>query len=87
MRKTIVDFSCRDCGVDTSKNGEYYMVTNQVWSLAKLGRGMLCIGCLESRIGRQLKPADFMDAYINHKIIQSERLKNRLGVQALTAGS
>jgi hypothetical protein len=42
--------------------------------------GMLCIGCLENRIGRKLRRTDFSEYPINNdgKYPRSERLKNRL---------
>ena len=39
----------------------------------------LCIGCLESRLGRQLTPADFSGAAINQLDRRSARLMDRLG--------
>lgn len=65
---------CVDCSVDTDSANEFYMVTDQVWHAAgmpsgKTGNGppgsrflnsdFLCIGCLESRLGRMLTPNDF----------------------------
>lgn len=40
---------------------EVYAVRDKVWRAAKMERhsGCLCIGCLEKRIGRRLKPEDF----------------------------
>lgn len=81
-------FRCIDCGVDTNRTNEYYMVHDHIWTAAfKDGTptdhsgkptGMLCVGCLESRLGRELGPDDFTDYPINtgafHK---SERLKSR----------
>jgi hypothetical protein len=67
---------CKDCSVDTTpctgKRGcrhkdrwEYYMVHNELWQAAKMQAGFLCIGCLERRIDRQLRPHDFTDSRIN----------------------
>ena len=41
---------------------EVYTVTNEVWRATRLEGwgGCLCIGCLEQRIGRRLKPDDFV---------------------------
>ena len=82
----MIDFCCVDCGFDTNKGHEYYMVTDKVWSAAgmkqchKIGDGMLCIGCLENRIGRKLKAKDFPEYPINQGFFRySKRLKNRLG--------
>jgi hypothetical protein len=60
---------------------EYYMVRDDVWWPCVGGRsGMLCIGCLETRLGRELCAADFIDAYINsmHWGSKSMRLVDRL---------
>ena len=54
-------FRCIDCGKDTNLYGEYYMVADELWSAAGMVPfgGMLCLACLEKRIGRELTPADF----------------------------
>jgi hypothetical protein len=69
---------CVDCSVDTINAGEYYAVRDDVWPLDPRG-GMLCIGCLEERIGRRLTPADFTDAPINRVRGNSAPLRARLG--------
>jgi hypothetical protein len=58
------------------------MVTDEVWETAHPEkRGMLCIGCLEDRLGRQLTSDDFTDAPINQGYFgYSERLLQRLAV-------
>lgn len=80
-------FNCWDCGVNTSDIGEYYMVLDAVWQSAVPSRGsyygadggvMLCIGCLESRLGRRLVSADFIDAPINYIFNQSDRMVDRI---------
>ena len=74
-------FGCIDCGVCTNCNGEYYMVYDEVWEAANPKRkGMLCIGCLETRLGRLLTKDDFTDAPVNDMWLEvgSTRLKNRL---------
>lgn len=70
------DFSCYDCEVNTSEINEYYMVNFDLWNSVATN-GMLCIGCLERRIGRQLVSSDFIDAPIN-KMGGSARMKSRL---------
>lgn len=75
-------FDCVDCGVDTSFDGvnEYYSVLDTIWDTYGAGRGMLCIGCLESRIGRTLRPMHFSSAPINAIAILhgSDRIKERI---------
>jgi len=53
-----------DCAACTLCLGEYYMVTDQVWDQVA-DHGMLCIGCLEQRLGRMLHARDFTDVPIN----------------------
>lgn len=76
-------FKCRDCGVCTNCLYEYYMVTDSVWysaTTATSASGMLCIGCLEARLGKLLTGADFSPAPINSiaSVVGSARLKARL---------
>ena len=80
---TMNGFICKDCEIDTLAINEYYMVTAPVWEAAcPEHRGMLCIGCLENRLGRQLTASDFTDAPINRGVFQySERLAARLAAQ------
>jgi hypothetical protein len=69
---------CIDCGIDTcpcsGKHGyrhvgrwEHYMVKDALWKRAGLtpDAGYLCIGCLEARLGRELRPSDFKDVILN----------------------
>jgi hypothetical protein len=41
------------------------MVHDSVWKLAGMGPDMLCIGCLEARLGRKLEPHSFTDVLCN----------------------
>jgi hypothetical protein len=64
-------FACLDCGVNTSAVGDYYSLHDDVWQRAHPDAadpdagGMLCIPCLERRLGRRLNALDFTDAPIN----------------------
>lgn len=74
-------FMCMDCKCCTNCNYEYYMVNDSVWLEANpKDRGMLCIGCLESRRGKLLTNVDFTAAPINAiaLLTGSTRLQNRL---------
>lgn len=63
------DFDCKDCTISTLDTRQYYMVLDPVWVSAgmttEFGNGMLCIDCLEKRLGRRLKIEDFTWAPIN----------------------
>lgn len=73
---------CLDCGVNTMAIDEYYMVEGDLWRLATRGTdgaGMLCLGCLEARIGFPLVASDFIDAPINKGFFpRSPRFLSRL---------
>ena len=75
-------FICVDCKIDTNEIAEYYMLHNHIWYTHTTdfnGKGMLCIGCIESRLGRQLKHGDFTCTPVNSGLFRmSERLKDRL---------
>jgi len=79
-------FPCLDC--DTPTGGECYMVQNALWAAAGMEPegGLLCIECLEKRLGRELTGVDFTDVPINDParrgIPMSERLLDRLGRKA-----
>ncbi len=58
------------------------MVDEEIWEQAGLSQrgGMLCIGCLEHRLGRKLWGCDFTDLPINDPNLfhKSSRLRARL---------
>lgn len=69
---------CLDCNVDTGKIGEHYMLIDSTWAkIHNSKKGMLCIGCAEKRLGRQLNYSDFNTSYIN-KPNPSEQKSQRL---------
>lgn len=72
---------CLDCGIDTSKAHELYMLVDGTWKLTGLGPvGMLCVTCVEVRIGRMLTPSDFNDSYLNdfRTTAKSAKLSDRM---------
>jgi hypothetical protein len=75
--RPLTDFSCADCGHDYDED---YMVRDDIWRVYGVGNGMLCIGCLEKRLGRQLCSQDFTKARCNDRewATKSLRLRGRL---------
>jgi hypothetical protein len=69
-----VDQTCDD-------KSEVYTVRDAVWKKAGMEPygGCLCIGCLERRIGRRLKPKDFPRDHPFHGLPGTPRLRNRRG--------
>lgn len=77
---------CLDCRRNTHKLNEYYMVTDKVWRRVNPeDKGMLCIKCLETRLGRQLIYKDFLWCPLNVINVYegSKLLRERLGCDFL----
>lgn len=73
---------CLDCKVDSGRIFEHYFLNTPLWmSLVGSNKGMLCVGCVEKRLGRRLVPGDFTDCYLNDpkRNTMSDRLRSRLG--------
>jgi hypothetical protein len=72
-----------DCHIDTNKSESYYMVRDGLWlSVNRNVDGMLCLPCLERRLGRSLRAFDFTRAPINERQARvcadiAERLSRR----------
>jgi hypothetical protein len=60
---------------------EVYTVRETVWARAGMTPwgGCLCIGCLEERIGRRLKPKDFDRDHPFNQMPGTQRLLSRRG--------
>ena len=74
-------FCCQDCGHDTKLIRERYMVRESIWESAIWERGpatMLCVGCLEARLGRRLGHEDFINCPLNYGDGMIERHSQRL---------
>jgi hypothetical protein len=78
-------FETQKGGVKQTFNSEseIYTVHNHVWRTAGMEpwSGCLCIGCLEKRIGHQLRPEDFSDHVFNDPVMPATRrlLQRRTG--------
>lgn len=84
-RRHRVVAPCFDCGIDTLAIGSnWYMVHDHVWTAAwpdtkqlngaaKPLSEILCLRCLEQRIGRALTRSDFTDAPVNDYIVRGLR--------------
>jgi len=83
VSKSRKKFLCLDCGIDTGRIGEHYMLIDETWHLTGLRKyGMLCIEHVEKRIGRELVTSDFNDSYLNKARtgVISQRLAQRMGL-------
>ena len=68
------------CGA-SGWQGDWFMVKDKVWQLGQRAGEcrFLCVGCLESRIGRKLLADDFRrSAKVNFHPKQSAKLRRRL---------
>lgn len=85
QRSLMESFLCVDCTRDTGRIGEYYMVHDDIWnSVVTEGDGMLCITCLETRLGRELTKRDFTDVPLNN--LSDEWTKSPTLINRLTRG-
>jgi hypothetical protein len=65
-----------------TEDSELYMVRDKVWKASgmKPYGGCLCVRCLETRIGRKLKPKDFpAHAFNDPRWPCTDRLRDRRG--------
>jgi hypothetical protein len=89
-KKIDKTFLCLDCKIDTAELDEYYLVRDEVWREANpQGDGMLCISCLEKRLGRELTHDDF--AFVPLNLIAlfrgSDLLRERMDAAGLITHS
>lgn len=66
---------------EADERSEIYCVRKTVWEAAGIRpmAGCLCIGCLESRLGRRLKPKDFARGHAFNDFPGTDRLLDRRG--------
>jgi hypothetical protein len=84
-RKAAGEWKGLDTAIDLtlpplSNRAEVYTVRDTVWKSARMepSGGCLCVGCLEKRLGRRLKPKDFDNHAFNYPWMPaSPRLRNR----------
>jgi hypothetical protein len=62
-------------------NSEVYIVHDKIWARAGMEGygGCLCVGCLETRIGRRLKRRDFVPDHPFNSMPGTPRLLDRRG--------
>lgn len=77
-------FACLDCSLCTFCIDEYYGLHKWLWVLINPEvKGMLCISCVEKRLGRELTIADFPYGNMNNDLMalthSSPLLLNRRG--------
>ena len=79
---TYINRMCQDCGHDTRAMGEYYMLRDRIWLEATEEdyAFMLCIKCVEARLGRTLTWHDFKqgvpinEGYFPRSLLMRKRL-------------
>jgi hypothetical protein len=77
-----------ECEITYDDRCEVYMVRDFVWKKVGMGAwdGCICVGCLEKRLGRKLKPKDFPDHVFNTRLPGTRRLMQRQGRKADATG-
>ena len=58
----ITDFDCMDCGKNTLECYEFYILQHDLWKriCPHDYKGMLCLDCAETRLGRPFENSDFI---------------------------
>jgi len=83
VEKAIANVLRKDVSVSYyfDDRSEVYCVREAVWKAARMPPfgGCLCIGCLEKRLGRRLKPRDFIRDHPFSTIPGTDRLLERRG--------
>lgn len=71
---------CDECSVNCAETYEDFMVQHELWLSVCKKKEVLCVGCLEERLGRKLNKHDFLFVPINNYFayVKSERLYDRL---------
>jgi hypothetical protein len=64
-------WKCFGCGQDAFAMGEDFYVHDDLWRTYGV-EGVLCIGCLETRMDRKLTPEDFYDGGHKRKLTKRE---------------
>jgi len=59
---------CQDC----DKDAEYFVVVDTVWKAAgfETQAGVVCMSCIEKRLGRKLVKDDFRDCVVNRALLR-----------------
>lgn len=52
---------CIDCNMHTVRENEYFMIHRPLWESIAVPNDILCIGCTEARLGRELRADDFKE--------------------------
>lgn len=90
-RKQLARYRCNDCSVNVVTIGEFYMTPPEIWE-GELGLGWddnLCIGCLETRLGRKVRTwLEIVPVSGQYRWSKptSERLMDRLGLEKKSDG-
>ena len=62
MEQRIANWFCMDCGKDCFIHPiDYYMLRHELWkTINPQVKGMLCMDCVEGRLGRKLIKSDIL---------------------------
>lgn len=66
---------CQDCSTD---NMDYYMITEDLWDKYGCDDRMLCLDCLQKRMGRGLVISDFTNCIVNDECEFIQKLKKEI---------
>lgn len=56
---------CCDCGTDCFiDDRDFYMLQHDLWAKYGVGEGMLCMNCIEDRLGHPLTKDDILPCHV-----------------------
>lgn len=67
IERDINHYCCKDCGIYTWTDHDAYMVKNYIWDIYGVGDGMLCMECLQKRMGFFLRANHFISCELNRE--------------------
>lgn len=76
-RKPLKQNLCVDCQKYALKEvKDYFIVTDELWKKHGVGKGLLCWGCFQERMGRDFEKEDFYDCRANKQNPMIKKLKS-----------
>ena len=65
MSRDLNVWTCCDCGKDCFiDDRDYYMIQHDLWEKHGVGEGMLCMDCIEGRLGHKLTKEEILPCFV-----------------------
>ena len=82
MAKPDPKWECKGCSKDCFLDDkDYYMIKHELWDKHGVGLGMLCMDCIEERLGHKLTADDILICPLTtHMNYYTKKILNDAGV-------